>query len=250
MLRAFFDESGKLADSDFICMCGYISDDRWDDFSEEWAKALKDHNLPFIHTSALFSHNFPYDHIEWPAQKRDAVMLDFVRPIVKYARAGFGVALDAKFFRNMPQGDRKTLGDRSPEVFIFHRLLHHVVKVLRVWSYSGSIGILFDMENGFSTKCLQALIHLRNHRSEVKSLIGSIAFCDDAVTPPIQAADMLAYATKRNLQDEPPPYYDALVRGIDGRAPPPYVSEFYDADGIKRTVAEVRRKGVISGEGA
>jgi len=242
MLWAFFDESGKLADSDFMCLCGYIADDRWEEFSKVWRQALQRHRLPFVHTAALFNGKPPYEKLNWSEERRNAAMLDFINPIHQYLLAGFGIGLDAKFFRGLPKEDREILGDRSPERFLFHRIMRQVVDTLKVWNYVDPISVIFDAEDGFSVKCLEALIQLKKHRTEVRSLIGSIGFADDEIYYPIQAADMLAYATKRNLQGDPPAYFGALTIGIGSNLPIPYRSEFYDAETLNRTIAEIRTR--------
>lgn len=65
MLWAFFDESGKFADSDFMCLCGYIADERWEEFSSAWRESLNKHQLPFVHTAALFSGKPPFQNLRW-----------------------------------------------------------------------------------------------------------------------------------------------------------------------------------------
>ena len=32
VLWGYFDESGKFADSDFVCLAGYLADERWEQF--------------------------------------------------------------------------------------------------------------------------------------------------------------------------------------------------------------------------
>lgn len=133
-------------------------------------------------------------------------------------------------------------GDRSPERFLFHRLVRQIIEALKTWDYVEPISINFDAEDGFSATCLDALIHLKKHRSEVNALIGSIGFTDDEIYYPIQAADMLAYSTKRNLQGRPPDYFGPLTRGIGGKPPIPYLSEFYDAETLRQTIIEIKKR--------
>jgi hypothetical protein len=247
MLWTYFDESGKLGDSDFICLCGYIADEAgWEGFAKDWHHVLTRHGIPFLHTSALFNGSKPYKKTDWPDDRRDAAMLDFASVALKHASGAFGIGVDTKFYKTMPKEDREVLGGKKPELFLFQRILHQVVRAVAQWPQPEEVSLNFDSEDEFSVSSLRDLIWIQNNRPEVKALVRAIAFCNDESFMPIQAADMLAYGTKRYMQGDPPPYFDALVKGVGGNEPLPPFSERYDAEGLRKTVAEIRRLGVRS----
>ena len=244
VLYAYFDESGKLADSDFICMCGYLCDERWNEFAGDWRHELRRSQIPFLHTAPLFARVDPYAGLGWTEATRDAVLSRLAAIVARHALVGFGFAVDAKYYRQISPADRNLIGGRNPEMFIFHRILHHIVAVLKEWDHREPISLIFDWEEGYASKCLGALASLRRYRAEVRQFVGSICFADDATFPPLQAADMLAYATKRNLQGNPPAYWATLTEPRNGEPPPAYRSEYYDADALRALPQRVR-DGVI-----
>ncbi len=161
MLWAFFDESGKLANSDFICLCGYICDDGWDDFSKDWKKLLLRHNLPLIHLAKLMRKAPPFDNLGWTDDQRDIVLGQFVKPVRDHLLAGFGVGLDAKYYRSMPAKKRKVIGENDAQDFAFYRLMRLVIDQLKAWNLTDPISINFDYTEDFSVKCIQSLAKLR-----------------------------------------------------------------------------------------
>ena len=211
VLWAFFDESGKFANSDFICLCGCICDDRWNAFSKQWKKLLERHGIDLIHLSKLMRRAEPYENLTWDADRQDTVLRDFVKPIRRHLLAGLGVAVDTKCYRRMSKKARRLIGDNDPQDFAFYRLMRLVIEQLKAWKQAGPISVNFDYTEDFSVKCMQSLAKLRSKRPEVKALISSIGFADDRVYYPLQAADMLAYGTNRKLREEAPDYFDLLV---------------------------------------
>lgn len=235
VLWAFFDESGKLANSDFICLCGYICDDGWNEFSVDWGELLKRHEIPLIHLAKLMRRAKPYEGLAWDAKKQDAVLREFVKPVRDHLLAGFGVGVDTKFYRSMPEDARKLIGNEDAQDFAFHRLLKLVISQLHNWGHKEPISLNFDYAEDFSVKCVTSLARLRQQRQEVKDLISSIGFADDAVYYPLQAADMLAYGTNRKLREVAPDYFDLLVaEATEANPGPRYWREHYDSASLRK----------------
>lgn len=243
VLWAYFDESGKLANSDFICLAGYICDDGWECFSKDWEKLLKRFEIPLIHAAKLVRRAKPYELLGWDKQKEERVFVEFAKVIRRHLLGGFGIGVDAKFYRSMTLDARKLIGNEDAQDFAFHRLLKLVVKQLQLWKYESSISLTFDFEDQFSVKCMQSLMLLRQQRQEVKNLISSIGFADDEVYYPLQAADLLAYGTYRNLRAVAPDYFAPLVAlPTDDDPGPQYWSEYYDPVCLQTLYDDLRAK--------
>src|SRR2546427_11480313 len=78
VIWGYFDESGQLA-SDYICLCGFVSDERWDRFVRAWGGELKRQELPFLHLSPLMHREPPYHEFKWDDTHRDAVLRRVVK---------------------------------------------------------------------------------------------------------------------------------------------------------------------------
>jgi len=234
VLWGYFDESGKFADSDFVCLAGYLADERWEQFSRDWALALQRYEIPFLHMSAL----------DWKNEKLVAGLDEFARIVRKHALYGFSVAVDAKYYRSMPGEKKKILGNKDPRDFTFHRLLRIIRDRLHADGQDDWFSMVFDYEEGFSVECLKSLIKLRKDLPFVKALVRHIGFADDEIFYPLQAADMFAYAYKRSLQGNPPEYWKILIQPATEQTPgPPCLTLEYDQELLESTCAELKGAG-------
>lgn len=240
VLWAYFDESGKLADSDFICLCGYLWDDASNQFADEWRHELHRLGIPFLHTTALFARREPYERLGWTDDRRDDALGLLAQAINRHALVGIGCAVDAKHYRTMSPQQRNLMGGRHPEDFIFHRLLKIINDIFEEWGQRQPVSLIFDWEERFAPKCLSALVTLRKHKTTARQNIASIGFADDVIFPPLQAADMLAFATRRHLRERAPAYWSTLMDGSSGKPPVAYRSEFYDAAALNELPDRVR----------
>lgn len=244
---AFFDESGKLADSEFLCLCGYIAGDSddpysWAKFSKEWGDVLREEGLPFLHTTTLFSRRPPYERLGWNNAKINDVLAALSRVISRNVAAGFGVAMDARHYRQLPRERRRLIGDTSPELFLFHRLMRNVVDTLDKWGHPDPISLTFDWAEDFASACLKPLANLVRNRADIRKRISSIGFGNDEQYYPLQAADMLCYGTKLRLQGVTEPFYKILTEGETALPPVHYASEYWDAAAIDKLCGELQAK--------
>jgi hypothetical protein len=227
VMWGFFDESGKLADTDFICLCGYLSNERWDKFSSDWEVLLKQHSLPSIHMNPLIGRVTPYQDIKWTQDQENTILRQFAKAIRENTLAYFGISLDAEHYRGMSREAREVLGQKEAMDFAFQRLLKLVLLQLVQWKFNYSVSIAFDYTEDFSRICLRTLGKLRARSVEIKKLVGAITFADSDIFYPLQAADMLAYGTHRNLRDVPPDYYSYLIASTETDPGPHPNSERY-----------------------
>jgi hypothetical protein len=211
----FLDESGKLADSDFVCLAGYISDDDgWSQFSEKWGKLLLQYKIPYVHMKEMVHIKGPYKDLGWTPERRDEILNKFIDVIRAHIQAGFCVAVDAKYLRGMNADARKNIGD--PAYFCFHRILGLVIRKLKSVGYQPGVSVTFDDCEEFSVKCYQIWSKLRKKVPDVHHYLPSITFADDQSFWPLQAADILAWTTHKSLRQAagnypPPPTIKRMV---------------------------------------
>jgi hypothetical protein len=202
VLWGYFDESGKFADSDFVCLCGFLSGDTWDGFCREWKEQLIRYGFPSIHMSKM----------DWRDKQKAESLKDFVKVIRQHLILGFAVTVDAKYYRAMPVPKQKLLGEKDPRDFTFHQLLRLIRDDLHERGMDDWLALHFDYEEGFSVECLQSLIKLRSRHDFIKKLVRSIGFADDEMFYPLQAADLFAYGHKRSLQGNAPDYWNEFIQ--------------------------------------
>jgi len=231
VIWGFFDESGKLASDEYICLCGYLADEHWESFSEQWGLLLKQHNLPSIHMARLLSRKPPFQHIRWTPEEEREILRQFVKLIRENTAAFVAVSVDAGHYRSMPREARQAFGQKTALDFSFQRLLKLIMNQLQTWNAECPISLNFDYEELFSLICLRTLAKLRKRYSEVKQLIGAIAFDNSDVYYPLQAADMLAYGTYQHLHGNTLEYMELLALKPTDPGPVPS-SEPWNAEAL------------------
>jgi hypothetical protein len=201
MGHAFFDESGKLADSDFVCIAGYIAgDEDWNKFCEKWGSLLGRHKIPYIHMREMIALSGPYQAKGWTHKERDEVLTEFIDVIREHIWGGFGVAVNAKYLRSMGKDAMKRIGD--PQIFCFQRIISRVLLRLEEVGYQPVISAIFDDSEAYSVRCYRTWSKLRRMVPAMHKRIPSITFADDKHFFPLQAADILAWETNKSLRQQ------------------------------------------------
>ncbi len=240
---AFFDESGKWQDRDFICLCGYLSDEEgWNRFLLDWNRLRTDHALGSIHMAEFYRETRKKG---WDDAKILAVLQEFAEVIRYRILIGFAVGLDAKHYRAMPKKARGVMGD--PAVAVLQRLLRLLRNRLKSENYQGRISVTFDEEEGTVIPFYKAISRLRKADPELGKYIGAVSFADDTFIIALQAADMLANLTSRWFKDrsegkatsnEMPEPLNSLVKWPNTDYGLDYEQELWDAEALDRGLAK------------
>src|SRR5207249_5794329 len=91
------DESGKFQNDDVICLCVYLSSsEKWEAFLGKWHELLGRIGIPVIHMKTLYT---DCKKIGLDVTQADAVLDHFIDIIRETIMVGFGVGLDARFYR-------------------------------------------------------------------------------------------------------------------------------------------------------
>jgi hypothetical protein len=238
VLFAYFDENGKWRQQDFICLAGFIAEEsRLDAMCAVWRSLLEKHHIQSVHTTDLMAQQPPYDALNWTSDEKKAVVADFATTIGKYVNRGVAVGLDAKAYRALPKTARDSIGD--PFTFCFSRVIRLVIDSLIEWKWPEPIGLIFDDDRHSAMKCYALYCKIKQHDPRAAALIPSITFADDRVFYPLQAADMIAYATMKERRrgaaafDERGWFRNILIASDDPVYGRQYVSEYWDAEGLK-----------------
>ncbi len=241
VLWGYFDEAGHFRGAgDYLCMAGYIGDeDGWNAFTERWGKLLRKYGITAVHMKDMIALQDEYGKLGWDHDYRDKVVLpEFIEVIKDHLAVGLGIAVDLKHLRQMPPESQKAIGD--PYYLCFMRMIRLVIDTARKAGVEFPMALIFDDSEEYSIKCYRLLSRLRQENAEVKSLIGSISFADDAIYYPLQAADVLAYESLKELKQKAGGYdsrkhFNNLVTRTEmGLA---YDSHFYDGAALDEIAA-------------
>lgn len=242
VLYSYFDESGKWQDRDFICLCGYLSDESsWGAFVEEWSLLCRQHKLDGIHMT-----NFYHEAKAkgWDDDKALQVIKEFASVVRNRILIGFSVALDSKYYRSLPKEAKGILGD--PATAVLNRILRLIRNRLHSEKYDGRISICVDEEEGAVVGLYRSILRLRKSNPDLGKYIGCVCFADDNFIIPLQAADMLANLTGRWLKDrsdgiateDVPEPLSSLLKWPNTMYDLDYEQEFWNKEALDRALGE------------
>lgn len=225
MFLIFGDESGKLHQGHYTSFCGYVAHvSTWNAFSDMWNRCRFRWQVPPIHMARIMYPDRKDD--EWKKikeqwgqsweDKRD-VMLSELATIVKGSGAiCVGGIVDAAHFRKVADSDPAfRVICKDPIYFSFQSLLMRGIDKTEVIDSHSSIGLVIDDDEEFAMEVYRQFNvikkeldpQLRRRYDEstlaklkrVKDRVQTISFADDASHPGLQAADMIAYETRRMM---------------------------------------------------
>jgi hypothetical protein len=236
---AFFDESGKWKNDDFICLCGYLSgEEQWDHFTTEWRQLLDQKGLHSMHLTKYFRE---VKILGWDNHRITKTLEEFVDIIRRRIWVGFAIGFDAKHYRAMPSHVREVIGD--PGLKCVQRLLVQIRERFHKDDYQGRMAIAFDEDYKYVKKTYTLIQQLRHQDVILGKLIGSVAFADDEFVLALQAADILANLTNRWFhdrmvgkasEDAPPEMLKRLLMGPGRHEGVVYCTELWDSEVLDR----------------
>ena len=254
MVMLFLDESGHFSDSDYLCIAGYIATDAgWESFCKEWKILLNKHGLSTLHLKEIMSRSGNSPASSWPPEQKDSMLREFIGVIRKHVEVGFAVAIDAKHYRGVADRLEKKcqaqgLKNRSfsAHTFAFSRIIRKLMDYLKESAELERASIIVDDAEQYSMKCYSFFSKLKKVRPEVKSQIVSISFADDTYFFPLQAADLLAYATLHEFRKGEKAWaeeatFSDLLKAHDPAFGLIYRSEFWGSeneDALKLSILE------------
>lgn len=244
----YFDDNGSVSSSNFVCLAGYASPHtRWDAFVPEWREMLRRHGIKMIHMKDLMPLRGEYEKLGWDYPKRDAVLTECIDIINRCAFNGFGIGVDAKHWRALKTEERAYLG--NPITLCFERILRRVVEKFRNVGQEVHVPVTFDDNPQYAPTFYARWSDLRKTRPDLKRRIGAITFADDSIYYPLQAADLLAHQTGKDVQQKILGYdstrhFKHLFFPNDLPTPVNYESEFYNAPALEGLLKDYRGAGI------
>jgi hypothetical protein len=222
---------------------GYIADDsNWTALSDDWDVLLKKHRIPYLHVADFIASEGIYKKLGWQDKAKKClvpcVLDDFIDVVCRHTILGIGIGMDAKKYREITKDVKKRA---KPEVFCFERIIGGALAILDVWKWEEPICMVFDDSEAYSMKAYANLCEVKKRRPEIKDRIGLIGFGNDEILPPLQAADLLAYATQKlqGLGGQEAwlrhPQFSKLLQSSTPGYGKMYCSEFWSADFLEES---------------
>jgi len=199
-LYAYFDQSGHESEHAVVALSGFVDGlERWRQFQDNWCQLLRSYELPSFRTVQALRYSQPYGKMEkGDAEKRTEDILPFVRTIRDSLQLGITVAVDISAYRLAPSIIHQSFGDRA-DYFAFYEA---IVRILRYFAIprTHELALIYDEEDGQAARFYQMLRKMKLAAPEIKQRVTSICFCNDVAFPPLQAADLLAYFSRKEAE--------------------------------------------------
>ncbi len=236
MIECFFDDSGteSALSNRFVVIAGYLTHESyWYVFNQKWRHLLIRHGLPKLHMKEWVKF---CEEREWDHPKRHSVVSEFIQVIRDTQLIGFGVAVDAQIWRELTPKRRKAFG--NAQEFCFQRIMRRVVDRMEEAQERDPVSIIFDRDFQFARPRLGLLEHLYKTDTRLAQQVASISFSDSRYYYQLQAADLLAWVTRKRLIDEieekpSTPKWDELFADLPyGELD--YAGEYWDSKEIEK----------------
>lgn len=256
MIRAFFDDSGKESDLDnrIVCIAGYIAGEgmHWDAFSQGWRHQLLRHGISWLHMKDFMLDRGEYKTLRWDWPKKKEVLDDFIAVIKVSQIVGFAVAVDADAWRKIPKELTRREGDAQQ--FCFIRLMAMIIERMKRVLPQDIVSMCFDCDKGFTPVRFQRFLQIRDSDPLARQYFQSFSISEPRIFTPLQAADLLAWETRKELLRrlggyESRPEVAHILKLVPG-FPPVYESEFWDEAEIEKHLIKPFKGEVNSGHDA
>ena len=252
VIMSFFDDSGKESDPDnrIVCIAGYLAagDARWTMFSQDWSHQLLAHGFSWLHMTDFMADKDEYARLkgDWP--KKKAILDQFIEVIRASQLIGFGVAVDTSAWRRVPKEVTKIEGDAQE--FCFLRIMSRIVDRMKLARPDDYVAVHFDCDKTFTPSRFQRFIRARDHDPAADHYLRSFTIAEPKVWFPLQAADLLAWESRKELLRRLGGYesrieFKEMFEVMSGYFPD-YTGEFWDEKEIEEQILKPR--GLLASE--
>jgi Protein of unknown function (DUF3800) len=227
MLSVFFDESGKLADTDYVVFAGAVGfDEQWSVMAQKWAITIAQRGLTHISMKEAIRLEGPFAKWAGREVERDDLLVSLINiatPII-----GFYVvaSVSSLAFRSLPVEQSRKL--KNPQYCGFEACLKQTLTKSK-----GPINSWCDSSEEYAVECLKLYAQLRRKDAEFKQRCVSIRFAEDQVFPPLQLADVVAYCARQKVSGNTPlPVVQRILDIIDNQAQTNNMTYLRDGAGL------------------
>lgn len=191
---AYFDESYSTDEPRVMAIGGYLSPiEQWERFGAEWSGFFQEFAIqnPFHMTDFMAGRG---QFFGWPATKRTRCMQWLAGIIVRRAHYRASVSLEIAAYEDVFRDSAV-----GPYAFCVVQWMQEAFRFLDRHNTSGQIAYVFESGSGFGGQIFAALDWIKKRRVyKGRYRLHSFTFADKRDALPLQAADILAWGTRRH----------------------------------------------------
>jgi Protein of unknown function (DUF3800) len=202
IFQVFFDESGKQSDHPVVTFAGVCAgESRLAAFDAEWNILLDKYGIGDLHMKKASDLNADLGPLMPPGQsfeERIEALKPFADCINEHLELGLIQAWDVKGFRAMDKKVKEGLGNTDdPYYLAFARAVAELVDYV---GPDDPISLTCDEDEGTASTCYRHYLGLKEADDKIRDKVISLDFEDDCVVPALQAADLVAYLSRREAR--------------------------------------------------
>ena len=246
VLKAYFDESGLHGDAGVFVLAGYIAPEQeWNSVEKLWKAALEKPRvsppLGYFHAVDVEGRGSgPFRRLT--QTERESLKIDAVNAIVGSGVIGVasGVLLDA--YDNLVKGKaHDAIG--GPYILCFQHVLLQAAELSKMFlgeDDGEDIAYIFDQHPRLAKLAREIYAKLIEDGKQESYRLGKLTFADKRKFWPLQAADHIAYETRKYMVGERS--RPAMNRFMSWRQ---HHGEYFDQRGISQLLGEMRQNGKL-----
>lgn len=196
MLAAYFDESGTHANSPVVAVAGYVAPvSEWLRFENEWRFFLKEAGVDYFRMSEFENRQGPFAN--WNKDKRIDVLTKLLKTIQFRIHLGVGAATVIQDFEAVAH---KFNPPCSAYAFSIVQCLNFVGEWADECGHTQPIAYYFENGAGYNSEIdfwRQRILNKETTKRRYR--FGSLTVIDKRDFPPLQAADILAYESYKEM---------------------------------------------------
>jgi hypothetical protein len=197
VFKAFIDDSGSGGDSPWYVLAGYMGTvEGWDSFDAEWTSVL--HADPRIECFKSSEAERLHYHSQWAGvskEQRDSKIDALIEVIGRCSRRAICARMRQRDYDELVKGNIPPNWD-SPYYFFLPSIVGAAINIERLDGVCEPVDFVFDSDQKHekgSRQLLPALMPMRSYYG----LLVNVVHRDEKDFLPLQAADLLAWQTRR-----------------------------------------------------
>lgn len=197
VLVCYLDDSGKDPQNSISTVAGFVAhSDHWRVFEEEVESVFACYGVEVLHTTDLYGTKGAFKG--WSRIKKQTFVSEFCQAMAPHVPMGMSMSAKKRAYQDRVEesGRKRTSTHYS---FCFQVILDWILRDWRVGRLANTQGVAFVLEaghenNGDAVRDFYAL----RERYKLEAVLPSISFIGKERCRAIQAADMLAFYSRRH----------------------------------------------------
>jgi hypothetical protein len=196
----YLDDSGKDPQNLAATLAGYVAEEgSWANFEAEVEPLFAKYRVGILHATDL--HGTRGDFEGWTVLKKQSFVAQFCRVLSRHAL--LGVTMSAAKVEYKAAADRSTRKSTvTPYTFCSNVILDWLLTDIRVGKKANKEGVTFVLEAGHENNPeAEWNIGVVTHMFDLAEKVKSIGFLSKSACRAIQAADLLAFYSRRHANE-------------------------------------------------